>query len=250
MIILSIFDNFEMSNLFYFLLGIVTGFILLIIILVLLITKTKNEETKIYRPTIKDFNDEEINNLITKKQQDFLYEIEENDREYLKTFFNISLSLLHEIASYYYPDSANPEYELTVTEASNLIHYIVDKIMSVLDKPVIKRLKNARISTIKLSIEKTKKITNSKALKTIKKSGVDEAVTTGRTFLNMFNPVFWAKKLLVDGMANITIKKVLKAGISIIGEESNKVYSKNLFDDKNISDKTKNDIEEIYNDEA
>ena len=58
------------------------------------------------------------------------------------------------------------------------------------------------------------------------------------------------RKIFIKGTLNITLKKVCKAGISIIGHESNKIYSKNIFKtDLTLNEETKS-IEEIFNDEG
>lgn len=237
------------SSLISFLLGIVTGMTLLIAILGILTARGKRQTKKFSGPTVKDISQDKIRELILSKQNAFIIQVEENDQDYLKATLDLSLELLHEISSYYYPDSKYPEYELTIDEAGELIHYIVDQILEIFDKPILKNFKNIKISYIASTIDKTRKVANNKAVKAVKDSGANEAYSTFRAITNTLNPVYWFRRVVVKGTINYTLKKVCKAGISIVGNESNKVYSKNLFKDDTVTETMNKDIEEIYSDE-
>lgn len=246
MMILSI----DTSNIFSFLLGILSGIVLITLMFVIFSIRGTKQSKKIYGPTIKDLNEEKIRELILSKQNAFIFEVEENDQDYLKTLLPLTLELVHEISSYYYPDSKYPEYELTINEAADLIKYIVDQILNIFDKPLLRNLKNIRISFIASAIDKTKKIKNSKVVKTVEKSGATEGFSEIKAITNTLNPIYWFRKIFVKGTINYTIKKVCKAGLSIVGNESNKVYSKNLFKNDDVEKQTNKDIEEIYSDEV
>ena len=119
-----------------------------------------------------------------------------------------------------------------------------------MDKPILRKLKDMKISKIVKVIDNSKRIANSKAAKAMKKStgvaGVAKAI------LNTINPVMWFKKIVVNGTVNIAIKKLCKAELLIVGRECDKVYSKSLFKkdiDENVRDKEKEDIEEIFADD-
>ena len=243
--------EFDWHNLVSFLLGVLTGIILLLSVILLMITKEKRvQKKKIIGSTINDLTKEKVKELIINKQEAFLFEVEENDKDYIKTTSALVLELLHEIASYYYPDSKYPEYELTVDEAAQLIHYIVDQILALFDKPVLKRIKTVKVSTIVSKVEEGKKISNSKLLKAAKDS--KESLSVYKAAVNVINPVYWLKKS-GSGMLNIAIKRLCKSAIAITGKEANKVYSKNLFkndeDLKDLVEKSNDEITEIFSDE-
>ncbi|MCB9498589.1 MAG: hypothetical protein H6687_01700 [Bacillales bacterium] len=229
-----------------FLLGIATGAVILVAVISILAIKGKKETKKIYGPKVENISQEKIRELIKSKQNAFTFEVEENEADYLKTALEMGKELLHEVSSYYYPDSKYPEYELTITEATELIHYITDQISGLFDRPVLRSVKNMRISTITSIIDKSRKAT--KSVKAFNDSEVNEAYNSYRAVKNIISPVYWFRKIVMKGTVNLAIKKVCKAGLSIVGEETNKVYSKSLFKKEPDIDVEK-DIEEIFNDE-
>ena len=139
---------FNLSNIIAFLLGIVAGIALLISIFAIIIASDKKKSRKIIGPTVEKFNEEQIKELIVKKQMDFTKLVEEDGAEYFKTCLTLTQELLHEISSYYFPSSVYPEYELTISEAAELIHYIVDQIVELMDRPILRELEKVKISTI------------------------------------------------------------------------------------------------------
>ena len=246
-------DNsvFNLSNIIAFLLGIVTGFALLIAIFAIIIASDKKKSKKETGPTIEKFNEEQVKNLITNKQNDFIKLVEEDEQEYVKTCLTLTLELLHEISSYYFPNSDYPEYELTISEAAELIHYVVDQVIKQMDRPILRKLENVKISTIAKTIDSSRKVAKSKAMKVAKESS--GAVGAFRTILNTLNPVMWFRKIVLNGTINIALKKLCKAELSIAGREFDKVYSKSLFNkdvnDEEIALKEKQDVEEIFKDD-
>ncbi|MBP5343409.1 hypothetical protein J6Y73_05740 [bacterium] len=246
----SLSEIINWQNIIAFFLGIVAGMTILFSIAMLIIARGKKKVKKTYIPTMEELSNEKVRELIANKQKDFIIAVEENDADYFKTCFSLTLELLHEISSYYFPNSKYPEYELTVNEASELIHYIVDQVINTLDRPLLKRLKDTKISTIVSGIEKGKKATKSKTFKAASEGA--EVFKESRAIINTINPIYWFRRLVIEGTANIAIKKICKSELSIAGREFNKVYSKNLFKNtENDTDKIiKEDIEEIFNDEV
>ena len=246
--------DLDLGNILSFLVGILTGFVLFLAIIMLVITKEKKEnKKKKLSSTVNDLSIEKVKELVTNKQEAFLYEVEENDKNYMETTISLSLELLHEIASYYYPDSKYPEYELTIEEAATLVHYVVDQVLLMLDKNKIVKLfniKKKKISTIMSLVDKTKKTKNNRLVKAAMDS--TESINIYKAIVNVVNPIYWGKKT-ANGILNIVLKKICATAISITGNESNKIYSKNLFKGQENLDemveKDMNEITEIYNDE-
>ena len=242
----------NISTIIAFVLGIVAGVTLLISIFLIMVATDKKKNKKILEPTVEKFNEEQINNLVKHKQMEFTKLVEDDGEEYLKTCLALTKELLHEISSYYFPNSPYPEYELTVNEAADLIHYIVDSIMTTMDRPLLRQIKNVKISTIAGLTDTSRKISTSKTAKAVGKSG--GAAGNARSIINALNPIMWFKKIVVNGTINIAVKKVCKSELVIAGREFEKVYSKSLFkenqpEDNDVSEKTKQDIEEIFSDE-
>ena len=235
---------FNLQNIIVFLLGLISGALLLFAIILLVFSSKKKVKNRIYSPVKEAIDEKKINEMIANKQKNLIYQVEEYDKELLPTAVKLSTELIHEVASYYYPDSKLPEYELTLVEATELITYIMDRVSKLLDKPIIKSFKNRTISEILTLINKGKKVSQSAAVK----SG-DEAIKTYKNVANIINPIYWIKKVVVDGTINIAMKRFGKAALQIVGSEANKIYSKSLFK-TDLEDNSDKVIDEIFNDEG
>lgn len=239
----------NLSNIIAFLVGIFAGILIVVSIFLIVLSSSKKEKKRISGPTIDDINEDKIREMILNKQNDFIHEVEDNDKDYINSAFLLSVELVHEIASYYFPNSKRPEYEITVDEASELINYIVERIRVLFDKPILKKIKNMTLSQIADLIDKGRKVSSNDTVKAINSTGAEVYQAT-RLAANAFNPIYWFKRIVVKGTINIAMKKACKKGILIVGEEANKVYSKKLFNKEiEIKLEDKEDFEEIYNDE-
>ena len=239
-------DILNLSNIIAFLVGILSGILLMLGVFLIIISSGKREKRKAYSPTINALNEEKIDEMILNKQNDLVHEVDDNDKPYASTTFVLAKELIHEISSYYYPDSKYPEYELTIVEAADLIKYVADKIVQLFDKPILRRFKNTSLSNVASLLEKSRKISKSAVAKTMSDGG-SEAIGAYKATVNILNPVYWFKKIVINGTINIAIRKACKAGLSIIGNESNKVYSKNMFNVEDV--KLKEKINEVFSDE-
>ena len=52
--------------------------------------------------------------------------------------------------------------------------------------------------------------------------------------MNIFNPVYWVKKLMISTTLVAVSNKICGIVIDVVGEETNKVYSKNVFNIEKI----------------
>ncbi len=242
-------DIINWNSIISFALGVLAGILIIVSIFLIAISSSKKEKKKISGPTIEHIDEDKIKQMILNKQNDFTHEVEENDKDYIKTAFQLSTELLHEVASYYFPDSKRPEYELSIGEATQLITYIMNRIEKLFDKPIIRRFKKSSLSKIADLIDKGRKVTNNETVKAVSSTG-SEVIDTSKVVANTINPVFWFKKIVVKGTINIAMKQACKKGICIVGEEANKIYSKKLFNKEvDITVEDSGGIEEIYNDE-
>ena len=60
--------------------------------------------------------------------------------------------------------------------------------------------------------------------------------------LNLINPYFWFKKIIVNPAINILLNKVFIVCYSIVGEETYNIYSKQIFNNDD------NEIKQLLND--
>ena len=91
--ILSI-EIFNLSGLVAFLLGIVAGIVIFGAIFALVATRNLKEVKKSYGPTVEDFKEEKIMEMVKAKQDALINEVEENDADCLKTTLSLSLELI------------------------------------------------------------------------------------------------------------------------------------------------------------
>ena len=214
MIILSEIINW--ANIISFTLGVLAGVLIIVSIFLIAISSSKKEKKKISGPTIEHIDEDKIKQMILNKQNDFIHEVEENDKDYIKTAFQLSTELLHEVASYYFPDSKRPEYELSIGEATQLITYIMNRIEKLFDKPIVRHFKKSSLAQIADLINKGRKATNNETVKAISGAG-SEAINASKTIINTLNPVYWFKKIVVKGTINVAMKQACKKGIAIVG---------------------------------
>ena len=140
------------------------------------------------------------------------------------------LELIEEIASYFFPDSKYPMLELNVHELMDLNHYITNRISDILDKPVLKNTMNLQMTQIMSMFDKKRAIQENKVYRAAKKYKVGKLVKYGGAALNIVNPVYWFRKLVINTSVDAMTKKVCVVIIGIVGEETTKVYSKKLFE--------------------
>ena len=172
--------------------------------------------------------DERIQRLIRSAKIEFMEEASSTTTgQKLNELKNICWNLIHDIARVYFPDSKYPIYELSIDELMTLIHYITDRVDSLFKGPILRPLKKIRISYILKVIDTKRKIDENKAVKTASKLRTPWKVT--KTVLNIFNPVYWVRKLMISTTLVAVTNKICGIIIDVVGEETNNVYSKSVF---------------------
>ncbi|MGB4695095.1 MAG: hypothetical protein WBH29_01625 [Bacilli bacterium] len=224
----DLFGKLSFENLLILLSGIIIGFVLCFLIyLLIVVTSFKKEEKRISVPEVK-VEDERIQRLIRSAKIEFMEEASSTTTgQKLNELKNICWNLIHDIARVYFPDSKYPIYELSIDELMTLIHYITDRVDSLFKGPILRPLKKIRISYILKVIDTKRKIDENKAVKTASKLRTPWKVT--KTVLNIFNPVYWVRKLMISTTLVAVTNKICGIIIDVVGEETNNVYSKSVF---------------------
>ncbi|MFK5884141.1 MAG: hypothetical protein QM489_07385 [Candidatus Izemoplasma sp.] len=211
--------------------GMFTGFVLFTIIYTYFMIRGKNINLdEIKHPNI-DVEEDELRDMIIAKQKKFKRHRKISDQGIAKLTFELSFELLDEIAKYFFPDSKYPALELSVNELLNLNHYITDRVDEILEKPILKNTKKMRIVRVMEMFDRKKQIEESKIIKAAKKYKVSKAFSYAATAVNIVNPVYWFRKLVINTSVDMLTRKVCIVIIGIVGEETTKIYSKNLFDE-------------------
>ncbi len=213
-----------------FLLGIFSGFVLFTVTYIYFIVRGKNLDMESITGTVEDVDQEELQALIIDKQNLFKKKYKNHDKGLGKTVFDLSYELVEEISGYYYPDSKYPMLELSVDEMIDLTHYITERIDKILEQPLLKNTRNVRVTRIVTLFEKKKQIEDKKIVKAMRNKNVNRAVKATLGAINVFNPAYWFRKLVVNTSVDFITKRVALMIIGVVGEETSKIYSKKLFD--------------------
>lgn len=241
-------ETTRLDSLVPLLIGIFIGFVLFVLVyLTTVLTPIKKEERKVIK--LNKENDEIIKRIISNAKNQF---IEESSTKATSAKFEdlkyISSNIINDIARVYYPNSAHPIYELSVDEMFILNHYITSRIELLFAGKVLKRIRNVKISSVLNLLDMKKKYDENKLVKAVNKAKLPTIYKSVRATLNIINPVYWLKKLLIDTPFVAASNKIALTIIEIIGSETNKVYSKGVFnldEDNEEIQKTILEIEEM-----
>jgi hypothetical protein len=146
------------------------------------------------------------------------------------------------IASRFYPKSKYPLLELSVDEALMLVVYVEKRLEEIIDRPGLRLFKKIKVSTIYELTTKTNQVLDTKAFKAAKE--VSNTVNTIKKVINIVNPAWWFRKIVIDNTVNIITERLCLVVLAIVGEEVYKIYSKMVFNkDINIT----SNVDEILN---
>lgn len=220
--------NFDVRSIVLIFIGILIGSVLLASIYGIIIMTSLKKQEKKDPISLSKINDEVIISEVEKIKKEYKDVTSTfTPTEKVKVLGHTILDTIKTIAKIYYPDSKYPLYELTLSELVILTHYIADRIDKMFDKKVLKVFKNMSISQVLKILDIYKNIQDRKLAKAVKKTGPVRKVLL--TILNYANPIYWFKRLIINGTINSAVSKVSMIVIDIVADETNKVYSKNLF---------------------
>ena len=219
--------NFDLKIFVVLLIGILIGIIITSSIYgILLLISLKKESKKINLPDV--INDEQIIKSIETIKKDYIsLTIGFQASEKMQVLGTTLINTVKTIAAFYYPNSKYPLYELNIKELIILTQYISDRIDKIFDKAVLKHFKNISISQIMKLLDLHRDIQNNKVVKTVKKINPVSKVIV--SVLNIVNPIYWIKKLIINGTISLALDKMALIIIDITSEETINIYSKRLF---------------------
>jgi len=180
--------------------------------------------------------DHEVYELIEMKQNQLIETVRLTDNAYFKVAFDLSFELLEEIASHYFPQSRYPIYEITIEELIDLNRYITNRLEEMVNGKILRHFKNYRISSIVNMLHMKKAVDNSKVMKLSRKLKISKFYNASRTVLNYANPIYWFRRLAIKPTTEVLTKEVCKYIIAVVGEETNKIYSKSFSEVINDDD--------------
>ncbi|HOO43692.1 MAG TPA: hypothetical protein PKU69_01355 [Bacillota bacterium] len=245
-----IFLQIEWRDIRYFLLGAATGLILVTLSVAWLLTSKERKKTKIRISKGVPLDDKAVMEMIDAKQKQLENTVRITDNGYFKVALDLSFELSQEIARYYFPDSRYPLYELSIQELLTLNYYITKRFDELMNGKFFKLFKNYRISSIIDLLNTKKKINNSKLMQITRKIKLQQIYSASRAVLNYANPIYWFRKLAIKPTTVLVTKEICKYIIMIFGEETNKIYSKAIFNQEDNEDEIMNQMEKLIESEG
>lgn len=220
------------STLIVLLVGILIGFVLATTIygIYMLVCLKKEEKHRkvISKNTVTN---EEIKAKIEEVKNKFVENTEGlTTKEKFEELGHSLFETMNVVAGTYFPESKYPLYELTIEELIMLLRYVSDRVEDMFSKPFLRPFKKMSVSQIFKFIDMRKKMNEKKIVKIVtnKKTHKIKDIVLGT--LNLLNPIYWIRKIVMGTTLNTALRKACLIIIDIVGEETNKTYSKAIFD--------------------
>ena len=226
--------NFDFSSLIALLIGIVLGAAIVGIVYLVMVLNSIKRSRYVVSSNEINVDDEKIKAIIQNAFQEFNDKNMKGKDQIIGYTVEICKSLALDISQCYYPKSKMPYAELTIDEILMLMHYVSLRIDEMFDRPAIRLLKKIKLSTILTAGKTAKKIEDSELMKATKKYKVKKFFQGIMGALNIVNPVYWTKKLIINNALNIATKKLCNVILGIFAEEVYKIYSKRVYSDEHL----------------
>ncbi|MDE7384323.1 MAG: hypothetical protein K2M84_01045, partial [Anaeroplasmataceae bacterium] len=210
-----------------FLLGVVMGFIILLLVYALAVISSIRTKNFIAKTEADDLTTQEVKDMVAQTQKSYKDKTLRKDISRVSHCYSLSRDLAYGIAVRFYPESNHPFLELSINEITLLTGYITSRVDEILNHRGIRMLRKLKISTIVNISSRTKDIEESKAFQTTKT--ISQNLSKAKYVLDIINPIKWGRKLIVDRVINLIVDQICLVIISIVGEETYKIYSKKVF---------------------
>ena len=203
------------------------GFIILLLVYALAVISSIRTKNFIAKTEADDLTTQEVKDMVAQTQRSYKDRTLRKDLSRVSYCYSLSRDLAYGIAVRFYPDSNHPFLELSINELTLLTGYITSRVDEILNHRGIRMLRKLKISTIVNLSSKTKDIEESKAFQTTKT--ISQNLSKAKYVLDIINPLKWGRKLIVDRVINLIVDQICLVIISIVGEETYKIYSKKVF---------------------
>jgi hypothetical protein len=223
--------------------GVLFGFILMMLIYLVAVITSLNKEVKRKKVDEEDIDEKEIQWLIKDAQNQFKDKEKREAVGYGSHLLKLSIDLSHDISRKFYPESKYPYLELTIDEFLLLMQYVSNRFNELLNKPILKFFKGMTLRRLVSLKDAKDKIDENLIVKTSNKFKLNKLFKGTMMVLNAVNPVYWFRRLVLDNITNVVMIKLGLVVLSLIGEETYKIYSKKVF---NTEKELDSDIESIY----
>lgn len=219
--------NIDFSTVVSFLIGILIGAVIICMIYALIVLSSLRNKKFLIKVEDDSLTSTEVKDMIVQAQKSFKDKDLRGELSRVNHCKNISMDLVYGIASRFFPKSKHPLLEISIDEVMMLSLYVKTRIEDILNRRGIRLLKKIKIGQIFDVTQKTTKVVNSKAFKVTK--DVNNTFNTIKKIVNVVNPAWWVRKLIIDNTINVITDKLCVVIIAIVGEETYKIYSKTVF---------------------
>lgn len=228
--------NFDIASLISFIVGIFAGCALLALIYAILVVSSLKSKKYVVKSNVVSITDEMVLEIVNNSKKAFSDKKIKGAKSTIGHCWTVCNNMVLEIATKFFPKSKHPAAELTIDEILELCVYVSKRINEILDRPALRLVKGLKLSTI-LSLGDAKKfIDDSPLMKLTKKYKIKQVFGKILGFLNIFNPVYWIRRLGINTTLDFAVSKLCLTVIGIVGEETYKIYSKRVFDEERTID--------------
>lgn len=240
---LWIFD-FDISSLVAFFIGVFVGCALLALVYSILVVSSLKSKKYIAKSNVIEVTDEEIKEIINNAKKTYSDKNLKGAKSSIGHCTTVCGNLITDIARKFFPKSKRPLAELTIDEILELSIYVSNRINSIIDRPGLRLLKKLKLSTVLALGDAKKVVEDSSLMKLTKKYKLKKVFDAVVGVLNIFNPVYWARRLFINTAIDIAVNRLCISVIGIVGEETYKIYSKRVFEEERYIDTNIGDIVE------
>lgn len=228
--------EFNFSILISFLIGVGIGLTIAVFIYLILVLTTMKQKKFIVKTKVNDVSETDILKLIEDAKIQFKDEKLRGDTNCFAYAYDISKNLVISIAKKFYPKSKHPLLEISVDELLMLGTYISKRMDEILDHRGLRLLRKVKVSYVAGLYDVKEDISNNEVIKTTKKYKINEAWNAAKKVINVVNPVWWVRKFVINKGMDIISKKLCIVLISVVGEETYKIYSKSIYETESTID--------------
>lgn len=224
-----IFD-FNFSALIAFIIGIIVGFILLLLIYAIMVISSLGSKKFIIENSNDPLELSDVKVMVEEAQKAYKNKELRGKKSRPQYCYELVKDLIYGISYVYSPKSKYPLLELSIEEIMLLTNYITKRVDELLDRKGVRLLKKLKASEIMTFTKKTNELMNNDVIKgTIKASKFKKVID----YLNIINPYKIFKIQVIDRIINLIIDKLCLIIIAVAGEETYKIYSKKAFSSNN-----------------
>lgn len=225
--------EFDFAALMSFLIGVSFGMGLFVLIYLYALLRNLNKQKPyLFNTKETDVDKQEIEALVQRATQNFKNKELKKDASHFKYAYDLSVNLAQDIAQKFYPNSKYPLLELSIDETLMLAHYISDRIEQVFEGRLLRVLRKRTLSQLMSMRDVKVAIDENPIVKTSKKLKVKQIFSTAMAAINIINPIYWTRKIIINRAIDAVIKKICIVAIGITGEETYKIYSKRVFNEE------------------